>query len=166
MWDELIAAGSSGSRGRGGKTRKDLRKDGRDSKRAHSSRGRASNPGLDSGRRQTEPASFEEEPVARRVPKSYPPAESANAKAGPSKRPLESKLTEQPVKKRKVLPELTLPGAGTDDKEDEEIKWLEWTLRHKGKGKGKVPAGELDEDDDGLDGACLRIMTDDEKLTK
>jgi len=55
-----------------------------------------------------------------------------------------------PKKKRK-LPELTLPGAKDEDVEDQEIEWLEWMLK-KEKAKGKE-----DDLDDGLDGEhfCL-----------
>jgi len=52
-------------------------------------------------------------------------------------------VEEAPPKKKKK--ELRLPNAPTDDKEDGEIEWLEWTLRNE-KGKGK------EEESDGLDG--------------
>jgi len=52
-------------------------------------------------------------------------------------------VAEAPPKKKKK--ELRLPNAATDDKEDGEIEWLEWTLRNE-KGKGR------EEESDGLDG--------------
>jgi nucleolar MIF4G domain-containing protein 1 len=55
-------------------------------------------------------------------------------------------VTEAPPKKKKKK-ELRLPNARTDDAEDGEIEWLEYTLRNE-KGKGK------EEDSDGLDGEC------------
>ena len=54
------------------------------------------------------------------------------------------------TKKRKGLPELSLPDAEGSDVEDDEIEWLEWVLK---KEKGKTKAEEEVLVDDGLDGA-------------
>lgn len=71
--------------------------------------------------------------------------------AGPSRIPASAPapaskkvaVEDPPLKKKKK--ELRLPDARTDDAEDGEIQWLEYTLRNE-KGKGK------EEESDGLDG--------------
>jgi hypothetical protein len=102
----------------------------------------------------------DQEPKFERRPRT----EERDVQAGPSRIPYKSTskptkpvpaavagkkkavVEEAPPKKKKK--ELRLPNAPTDDKEDGEIEWLEWTLRNE-KGKGK------EEESDGLDGASL-----------
>ena len=121
--------GTTAGRKHGELTRKELRKASRRDRRGGPpARGSATAPYPS---RQTEP------PPER--PKN--PVSSASRKRA-------SPTPDIPVqnKKRKRLPELTLPGTTSGDAEDGEIEWLEYALR---KEKGKSKDDELD---DGLDG--------------
>jgi len=73
----------------------------------------------------------------------------ATASTGSKKKEKSVVIDEAPPKKKKK--ELRLPNAPTDDKEDGEIEWLEYTLRNE-KGKGK------EEESDGLDGISFYYL--------
>ena len=110
-------AGGPKGRYNGSMTRKEQRKAARQQPKNH-------------GREQYEVESEEEEE------EEAPPPPPKLSKKAQGKRKAESDDMDEPKRKRK-LPELTLPGAKEDDVEDQEIEWLEWMLK-KEKEKGKA----------------------------
>jgi nucleolar MIF4G domain-containing protein 1 len=94
--------------------------------------------------RQTFQAASASEEESESDNEAPPPTKPSKNALG--KRPAKEDEAAQPAKKKRKLPELTLPGPKEDDVEDQEIEWLEWMLK-KEKDKGKD-----DELSDGLDG--------------
>jgi hypothetical protein len=82
--------------------------------------------------------------------RSPPPTKTKSTTSNPtaqSGKKAKEVVDDAPPKKKKK--ELRLPNARTDDAEDGEIEWLEYTLRNE---KGK------EEESDGLDGECTLAL--------
>ncbi|KAK4689479.1 nucleolar MIF4G domain-containing protein 1, partial [Tremellales sp. Uapishka_1] len=141
------ATGGSSKRKHGGGTRKDLRKASREQKRSGPPGGTRGRGVHQTSSRQQAASSESADEAEETSPLPVAPSSKTS-----TKRPLPETESQAPAKK-KQKPELSLSAIGAgDDKENEEIKWLEWMLKHKkGKGKEKVEEGDVGESDDGLD---------------
>ena len=141
-------SGNPGYRGRLGNYKKD-----RDFRPKGDKAGQEQSRGRDQEARAERPRQRQEEPQAGPSRLPYKSTSStqvvATASTGSKKKEKSVVIDEAPPKKKKK--ELRLPNAPTDDKEDGEIEWLEYTLRNE-KGKGK------EEESDGLDGISFYYL--------
>jgi nucleolar MIF4G domain-containing protein 1 len=149
---EKVDGGNPGYQGKPGNYKKD-----RDFSRPRSDRdrvgegqGRVRDSESRAERPRPQPQQRQEEPQAGPSRLPYKSTKAAIPVTSSKKKEKAVVIEEAPPKKKKKR-ELRLPNAPTDDKEDGEIEWLEYTLRNE-KGKGK------EEESDGLDGMSLHCV--------